>query len=176
MKAVLTLLLGLVLMGGSLAQTSVNTVSSDDGTAISGYDAVTFHTQNKAVRGDMKFQFQHAGAKWLFSTDENLKAFEKDPEKYMPAWGGQCAWAVSENTVSTKKLSGDFSLIDGKLYLFSSGNRSRSGAKDDFLYGRWSRSMRIEYGNKYWPEIKQKLETGSIVQPDSTTYRKTQFD
>lgn len=176
MKRFLLLLLGLLLSSACVAQTSWNTMGSDDSTAISGYDLVAFHTVKKTLRGDPKISHTYAGAKWLFATEENRKLFESDPDKYLPAWGGHCAWGVSENGLSRKLLSGDFEMIDGKLYLFSLGNSRKSSARDDFLYGRWPRDRRIQDGNRYWPELKRKLEDGSLVQATSANYTKSRFE
>jgi YHS domain-containing protein len=158
------------------AQTFINVVGSDDKTAVSSFDTVAFFTQKKALVGSPEFSHSYLGAKWLFSSAENLRAFQTAPEKYLPEWGGQCAWCVSENCVSEKKLSGDFEFVDGKLYLFAYGNKSKTGAKDDFLYGRYSRAARIRDGEKYWPALKAKLEDGSLAQPNSKNFRKTQYD
>ena len=52
MRKIVTALATLLLVaGGALAQTFVNTVGSDDGVAIAGYDVVAFFTQKKAVGG-----------------------------------------------------------------------------------------------------------------------------
>jgi YHS domain-containing protein len=176
MKQLAAVLLALLLSLGALAETSINTVGSDDRTAISGYDPVGFLVQKKALPGIPALSFEYAGAKWLFSTPENLEAFRSNPDQFIPAWGGQCAWAISENTISTKKLSGQFEIIDGKAYLFAFGNNSKTSAHDDFMYGRTSRSVRLREGEKNWLVIKQKLEDGSLVQPNSSNYSKSRFE
>jgi YHS domain-containing protein len=176
MKQFLVLLLGLLLSSACAAQTAWNTVGADDSTAISGYDVVAFYTAKKALRGDPNISHTYGGAKWIFATEENRKIFESDPEKHLPAWGGHCAWGVSENGLSQKLLSGEFEMINGKLYLFSFGNRSKSSAREDFLFGRWPRDRRIQDGNRYWPELKQKLENGSRVQATLKNYTKSRFE
>ena len=159
------------------AETFINTVGSDDKTAISGFDTVAFFTEKKAILGKPEFEYSYRSAKWRFSSKENLKLFQENPEKFMPQWGGQCAWAVSESGgISSKKLSSSFEIIDGKLYLFAFGNRAASSARDSFLYGRWSASNRILDGDKNWPELKRKLEEGIVVQPNSSNYTKTRFE
>jgi YHS domain-containing protein len=158
------------------AATPINTVGSDDGTAISGFDSVAFFKSNKAIPGDPKYSTEYEGAKWIFSSAENLKEFQAKPELFVPAWGGHCASAVSDKQISRKKLSGDFEIIDGKLYLFSYGNNRKSGARDDFLFGRYSKVARLRDGDKAWPEIKLKLEDGSISQPDSKSYKKSPYE
>lgn len=176
MQKLAVFLASLLISISSHSQTSINVVGSDDNVAISSFDAVAFFTQKEAVAGKSELSHTHLGAKWLFSSADNLKAFQASPEKFVPEWGGQCALCVSENCVSEKKLSGDFALVDGKLYLFAYGNRSKSGPKDTFLYGRWSRAARVGDGEKSWPGLKAKLEDGTLVQPNSKNYRRTTFE
>jgi hypothetical protein len=83
---------------------------------------------------------------------------------------------VSENCVSGKKLSGDFDLIDGKLYLYSYGGNSKNGAKNGFWQNGGGPRRRIPDGVVNWIPLKQKLENGSIVQPDSKKYKKSAFE
>ena len=176
MKRLVILVFSLLISTQVLSDTFINTVGSNDGVAISGFDTVAFFTEKKAIPGKPEFEHTYLGAKWLFSSQENLKLFKENPGKYMPEWGGQCAWCVSENCVSKKKLNGDFEFVDGKLYLFAFGTKSKNGAKDDFLYGRWNRDMRIRDGEKNWSELKRKIEEGVIVQPNSSNYTKTRYE
>jgi len=176
MKFLLQLAFFLAFVTSASAQTAVNTVGSDDLMAISGFDVVAFHTMKKAISGDERFAITHAGAKWTFSSAEHLKLFTDAPDRYLPAWGGHCAAGIAENGVSQKKLSGDFTMVGNKLYLFSWGNRSKSGAKDDFVYGRWPTSRLIADGDKNWIEIKSSLETGSRTQPGASSFRRTTYD
>jgi YHS domain-containing protein len=176
MRSLFTMLFGLCIAAIASASTFINTVGSDDSVAISGYDTVAFFTEKKAVFGKQEFEYEYLEAKWRFFSQANLDDFKKDPENYIPAWGGQCAWCVSENCVSAKKLSGDFEILDGKLYLFAYGSTIKNSAKDDFLYGRTSRTMRIREGEKYWSQLKEKLKAGEISQPGSANYKRTKFD
>ena len=176
MKQLMGLLFGLWMSFASLAQTYVNTTGSDDKTAISGFDTVSFFTGKKAVAGKPEFEHTHLGARWLFSSAENLKLFQDNPEKYMPEWGGQCAWCVSENCLSKKKIDGSFEILSGKLYLFSPGNSKKSGALDDFMYGLWPKTQRVLEGEKNWSALKKDLEDGTRTQPNGSNYTKTRFD
>ena len=170
------LLLGLILCSSCIGETSFNTMGSDDSTAISGYDLVAFHTMKKALRGDPMLAHNFGGARWIFANEENMKLFAANPETYLPAWGGHCAWAVPRNSLSRKLLSGDFQVISGKLFLFSFGNSRRSSARDDFLYGKYPVEMSIRDGNSHWPGLKQKLEEGSLAQATSKNYTRSPFE
>lgn len=160
----------------NFAGTAINTTGSDDGLAISGFDAVAFFTQKKAVQGKPEWEFQYQGAKWLFSSAENLQLFSKTPENFVPEWGGQCAWCVSENCISNKKLSGSFDVISGKLYLFAHGNDSADGARNGFWNSGGGAQSRIRSGDKYWVDIQKKLADDTLKQRNASNYRKTRFD
>ena len=69
--------------------------------AIKGYDTVAYFTENKAVEGQAAFSTDYQGAKWLFSSQENLDLFIADPEKYAPQYGGYCAYAVAQNSTAS---------------------------------------------------------------------------
>lgn len=82
-----------------------------------GYDVVAYYN-NKAVKGAKKYTAIYDGVKFKFSTKKNLKVFKKSPEKYVPAYGGYCAYAIG---LKGKKVSIDprtFEVRDGVLYLF----------------------------------------------------------
>jgi YHS domain-containing protein len=85
------------------------------GVALGGYDAVSYF-QGGPIAGDPAKAITWQGAKWYFSTDDNLAAFKAAPEKFAPQYGGYCAFAVAKG--STAK--GDpkvFSIVDGKNYV-----------------------------------------------------------
>lgn len=116
------------------------------GVAIKGYDTVAYHTKSEPVKGDKKFQHEWMGAKWRFSSQENLDLFKANPEKYAPAYGGYCAWAVSQNY--TADIDPDaWAIVDGKLYL----------NYDKDIKKKWEadRDQLIEAADKNWPKLKE---------------------
>lgn len=97
--------------------------------AIRGYDAVSYFTENQAVKGDPKFSARHNGADWYFSSAENLRRFESDPGAYTPQYGGYCAYGMARNyVVSTDPQA--FSIHDDKLYLNYSLSVRKTWSKD----------------------------------------------
>ena len=102
--------------------------------AIRGYDPVAYFTENEAVKGSAKFSLEHLGAKWFFSSAANRDIFKADPEKYMPQYGGYCAYAVSRNSTASIKPK-IFTIHDGKLYLnySKSVNKKWLKNKDDYI-------------------------------------------
>lgn len=92
-------------------------VNLKKGFAAEGYDVVSYF-QDNPQKGNKKFAHSHEGVKYKFSSSENLEIFKKSPAKYMPQYGGFCAYAVA---VKGEKIGVDpetYLIEDGKLYLF----------------------------------------------------------
>ncbi len=85
--------------------------------AIEGYDPVSYF-DNKPAEGKSQFSFTHHGVTYWFSTQANLNKFKASPEKYEPAYGGWCAYAMGETGEKVKIDPETFKILDGKLYLF----------------------------------------------------------
>ena len=101
--------------------TSLNAQSVDynlkKGYVAEGYDVVEYFNNN-AIEGKKSFTTTYDDVKYKFVSQKNLDAFLKTPEKFIPQYGGYCAYAVA---VKSKKVSIDpktFEIRDGKLYLF----------------------------------------------------------
>ncbi len=62
---------------------------------LEGHDAVAYFTRKDAVRGDPAFQTHHAGVNWRFSSAENQAEFLRDPDAYMPQFGGYCSNGIN---------------------------------------------------------------------------------
>jgi YHS domain-containing protein len=87
----------------------------NEGRAVLGYDIVAFWTEKKAVPGSPAYSFNWRGARWLFSSPQNLALFASDPLKYAPAYGGHCAVSMAEGKL-TKIAKPSWSLYQGRLY------------------------------------------------------------
>ena len=87
------------------------------GAIANGYDVVEYFN-NKATKGNKKISTTFDGVKFLFSTKENLAKFKKAPEKYVPQYGGYCAYAIGKSSEKVAINPKTFEIRDGKLYLF----------------------------------------------------------
>ncbi|MCE2995475.1 MAG: YHS domain protein [Flammeovirgaceae bacterium] len=85
--------------------------------AIEGYDPVSYF-DNKPAEGKSQFSFALRGVTYWFSSQANLNKFKASPEKYEPAYGGWCAYAMGETGEKVKIDPETFKILDGKLYLF----------------------------------------------------------
>ncbi len=72
-----------------------------NGIALGGYDVVAYfqNYQNgitdKGTKGSKNISSEYDGITYYFSSQKNKNLFEANPENYIPAYGGWCAWAMS---------------------------------------------------------------------------------
>lgn len=111
--------------------------------ALSGFDAVSFHT-GEPVKGDPKFYYDYKGAVFIFKDKANRNQFIADPEKYAPAYGGYCAWAVSQGKLAPGKPE-YWTIRDGKLYVNFNGRIQQRWEKDPDGF--------IELAEQEWPKL-----------------------
>lgn len=106
-----------------LAAQAVNT--DRHGVAANGHDVVAYFTENEAVPGLASLTAVHEGSTYRFSTSANRDAFQADPQKYLPLYGGYCAYGVA-NGYKVKVDPEAFSIVEGRLYLnYSKGVQRR---------------------------------------------------
>lgn len=82
-----------------------------------GYDVVAYFS-SEALKGNKKFTFKYDGADYKFSSEKNLNLFIENPEKYVPQYGGYCAYAIAKNGDKVSINPKTFKIKDKKLYLF----------------------------------------------------------
>jgi len=91
-------------------------VHETDGIGIKGHDPVAYFDQGRAVAGKAELSVEYAGVTYRFATTEHRQAFRADPAKYLPQYGGFCAFGVAGGYKADIDPEA-FSLVDGKLYL-----------------------------------------------------------
>ena len=134
----------MVMSGNALAAADPIYTTLFSNAGAGGYDVVAYFTESKPVEGKDKFQTEHLGADWYFSSQANLDAFKSDPDKYLPQYGGYCAWALSEGSLA-KGDPNHWTVLDGKLYL----------NYDAQVQNQWNadRDQHISRANQNWPTI-----------------------
>ena len=96
------------------AGTEVNVTIT--GLALRGYDPVAYFTDGKPVIGDYTITAQYGGATYRFASEDHKALFLKDPARYLPEYGGFCAYGTAKGV----KVDGDptvWKIVDNKLYL-----------------------------------------------------------
>ncbi|MBO6504506.1 MAG: YHS domain-containing protein [Kordiimonadaceae bacterium] len=114
---ILLLLLGLMLAAcGKAALTPDTVVNAPKGLGIQGFDPVAYHTDEKATAGSFVFQIEYQGVIYRFASEQNKDAFEQEPRRYLPAYGGYCAYAMSNGDIVDINPR-NWTVVDGQLYL-----------------------------------------------------------
>jgi YHS domain-containing protein len=116
-----------------------------------GYDVVAYF-ENKAVEGDKKFTSKHDGINYKFYSQKNLDIFNKNPEKYVPQYGGYCAYAIGAKNEKVSINPETFEVKDGKLYLFYNA----WGTNTLELWQKENPKLLKEKADKNWENIKFK--------------------
>ena len=75
-------------------------VFQQNGVAIKGFDPVSYHTMQQAVKGNAQYAVEWKGVNWHFSSQENKGLFSGNPGKYAPEYGGFCAYAASKGSLA----------------------------------------------------------------------------
>lgn len=95
----------------------VYTKQAGDTLALSGYDAVSYFGEGGPVEGSADFTVLYQGYEYRFANAENAAAFQAEPAKYAPQYGGYCAWAIGANDALAPGDPQVYRIVDGKLYL-----------------------------------------------------------
>ncbi|HEO8433282.1 TPA: YHS domain protein [Legionella pneumophila] len=142
-----TKLLGIFALLCLMQSIAFSASTNDFGVAVQGYDVVGYFTDNKPVKGNGDHVVVHDGLLYLFVNNEHKKMFEANPDKYLPQYGGWCAFG----TAVGKKIPSDpmaWTIVDGKLYL----------NLNDRVQQIWSKDIQgyIKKADANWPKIKDK--------------------
>ena len=114
---------------------------------INGYDPVAYFTDGKPIKGNGWNVTEHDGVTYMFANKKNRKKYEADPQMYLPAYGGYCAYGVAVG----KKFEIDpeaWKIESGKLYLNLDAEIQKKWLKDIPGY--------IQKANANWPDILEK--------------------
>lgn len=89
---------------------------TDEGYPMGGYDPVSF-LGSELKEGNPEFLVNYQGAKFIFSSSDNAREFEKDPERFLPAYGGWCAVCIAMGKKHVPNFD-NFKLENGKILFF----------------------------------------------------------
>ena len=143
------ILLFLFCISSSFSQTIDYTIKK--GFAANGYDVVSYFN-NEALKGNKKITTIFDGINYKFSSEQNLKVFNKNPKKYIPEYGGYCAYAIALKSNKVSINPETFLIENGKLYLFYNA----WGTNTLELWEKENKKLLIEKADKKWEQIKVK--------------------
>jgi len=119
-------------------------VSGASDVALSGFDPVSFFQSESPVNGSPMIRSEYGGATYLFSSEGNREAFIASPARFVPQFGGFCAYGVSLGMLLPVDIT-TAQVRDGTLYLnVNAGIREKFDADFSGIIGR---------ANTNWPEL-----------------------
>ncbi len=123
----------------------------DGGYVVEGYDVVSYFN-GKAEEGSKKYVATYDNVKLKFSSQANLDEFKANPKKYLPQYGGYCAYAMATRGKKVESNPETFEIRNGKLYLFynSWGNNTFKKWKKE------SPDQLVLKANKNWEKVKSR--------------------
>ncbi len=114
------------------------------GLAIDGYDPVAYFTDGRPIEGSKEHAFEWNGATWRFASATHRELFVREPERYVPQYGGYCAWAVAQGYTADIDPQA-WRIENGRLYLNYSPDVQKKWAAD--IPGN------IAQGDANWPKL-----------------------
>ena len=114
MKSLSLIVLALLISTLGFAQ-QYNT--DDSKIALQGYSPVSYLNLGIAQKGLKEHKANYEGLAYYFTSPEQRKSFEANPEKYLPQYGGYCAFGVSVGA-KFRVDPNKFVRKNGKYYLF----------------------------------------------------------
>jgi len=110
-------LLGLTLIVKANWGMTMQSAQAQPVDVLEGLDPVML-AQGKEVQGELKISVTRGGFRYLFATEANKAAFEKDPARYEIQLGGHCA-RMGPTVGGNPDL---FAVYQGRIYIFGSDN------------------------------------------------------
>ncbi len=111
--------LGLALIFGTAVFSQDKMANNIDNSniALQGYSPVSYLDLGLAQKGDKNFKSEFEKVTYYFTSEAQKITFDKNPEKYLPQYGGFCVFGIyagAKFRVDPNK----FLVKDGKYYLY----------------------------------------------------------
>ena len=112
------IIVGLITMLIETNAQSTLTFVGEDNVAMAGYDVVNYFTDHAAKKGSSDYAVKHDGATYYFASEEHKNMFSANPDKFLPAYGGYCAFAMGMKNATVPSNPDTYKIVDGKLFVF----------------------------------------------------------
>lgn len=119
----------------------------DTGLAMKGYDPVSYFS-GSPLKGRKDIVTIHEGVIYRFNTKYNKEKFLSDPEKYSPAYGGWCAFAMGDSGEKVEVNMLTYKIRNDRLFLFY--NKLLNNTLND-----WNENEKVlrQQADSNWEEI-----------------------
>jgi len=85
--------------------------------ALEGYSPVSYFEEGEPERGKARFSSRYDGELYYFTSAQQKRRFDQDPEAYAPVFPKHCPW----NLAKGREVAVDptnYKIVNGKLLLF----------------------------------------------------------
>ena len=134
------------------AQAADPQIFSTKAGALRGYDVISYYdiaAGEKPLAGSNAHTVVYKGATFKFANAENKARFEKNPDAYIPQYGGYCAYATARDFITYSRPNA-WKIVDGKLYL--------NNNKASFKGWQKKQDQYISEADGNWPEVLKHCE------------------
>ena len=116
-----TLILALIMTVAttmSFAQDKTKYYNLDDTKiGLNGYSPISYFEEGRPEKGSKHFKSSYEGINYYFTNQSQKATFDKSPNKYVPAYGGWCAFGVSVGGLFRADPE-NYKIVDGELLVF----------------------------------------------------------
>lgn len=112
---ILSLLTGL--LTNILAQDNMANNIDNSNIALEGYSPVSYADLGLAQKGLKQYKSEYKKVSYYFTSAEQKASFDQSPERYIPQYGGYCAFGIYAGA-KFRPNPNKFITKDGKYYLF----------------------------------------------------------
>lgn len=125
-----------------------------DGVAAQGYDVVAYQEDHAATRGSREYTATHDGATYLFASAAHRDAFVANAARYLPAYGGYCAFAVAQHQALVPPNPETFKVQDGRTLLFFNGPYQGQTVNTLPMWDEHADDM-LRTADEHWPTVRE---------------------
>ncbi len=152
-----TSILAIALALGSVMATSIQAESRaylnnnnipSTGLALEGYCPVAYFAVHKPVMGKREFAADYQGVTYYLVNADAKAEFLRTPEKYVPAYGGWCAFGMAIGDKFPVDPT-NFKIVDGKLHLFLK-NKNVDAQQ---LWNKGKESEHVKKATAHWEKV-----------------------
>lgn len=116
-KNISTIIITVLLFGTTYAQDKKAFNIDNSNIALRGYSPVSYLDLGIAQKGLKDFKSEYNKVVFYFTDADQKRAFDKNPSRYLPQYGGYCAFGVYAGA-KFRPDPNKFIVKDGKYYLF----------------------------------------------------------
>lgn len=161
---------GFATLGISADSIQDRTTDDDLKIAMDGYCVVSLFKPTKWIVGSQQFSSDFEGHRYLFATEKKKLAFDREPQKYAPVFGGQDPIELVENgrhIQGTRQFGCRFHNAPKGyccVYLFSSDeNRKKFDANTSYYVERFKNFRPIDEPKAKDDEKQQESASSTII-------------